>query len=92
MFHKIQGQTAQIPRKPSPLGALAIAREFGVKPQECLYCGDTNTDMDTGKAAGMFTIGVTWGFRPRTELEEHEADAIVENPEEILEIAKKNRG
>lgn len=92
MFHKIQGQTAQIPRKPSPLGALAIARELGVKPEECLYCGDTNTDMDTGKAAGMFTIGVTWGFRPRTELEEHEADAIVENPEEILEIAKKSRG
>ena len=42
MFHKVQGQTAEIPRKPSPLGALAIAREFGVKPEECLYCGDTN--------------------------------------------------
>lgn len=91
MFHKVQGQTAEIPRKPSPLGALAIAGEFGVKPEECLYCGDTNTDMDTGKAAGMLTIGVTWGFRPRTELEEHKADVIVDKPQEILDIARRGR-
>lgn len=91
MFHKIQGQTSEIPRKPSPIGALAVAREFGALPQECLYCGDTNTDMDTGKAAGMFTIGVTWGFRPRTELEEHHADKIVDHPSEILELASECR-
>lgn len=91
MFHKIQGQTSEIPRKPSPIGALAVAKEFGALPQECLYCGDTNTDMDTGKTAGMFTIGVTWGFRPRTELEEHHADKIVDQPSEILELAAECR-
>ena len=91
MFHKIQGQTSEIPRKPSPIGALAVAKEFGALPQECLYCGDTNTDMDTGKAAGMFTIGVTWGFRPRTELEEHHAEKIVDQPSEILELASECR-
>ena len=91
MFHKIQGQPSEIPRKPSPIGALAVANEFGALPQECLYCGDTNTDMDTGKAAGMFTIGVTWGFRPRTELEEHHADKIVDQPSEILELAAECR-
>lgn len=91
MFHKIQGQTSEIPRKPSPIGALAVAKEFGALPQECLYCGDTNTDMDTGKAAGMFTIGVTWGFRPRTELEEHHGDKIVDHPSEILELASECR-
>lgn len=91
MFHKIQGQTSEIPRKPSPIGALAVAKEFGALPQECLYCGDTNTDMDTGKAAGMFTIGVTWGFRPRTELEEHHVDKIVDQPSEILELASECR-
>nr|WP_296008452.1 HAD family hydrolase [uncultured Blautia sp.] len=91
MFHKIQGQTSEIPRKPSPIGAWAVAKEFGAMPQECLYCGDTNTDMDTGKAAGMYTIGVTWGFRPRTELEEHHADKIVDRPSEILELASESR-
>ena len=88
MFHKVQGQTQSIPRKPSPVGALAIAEAFDVRPEECLYCGDTNTDMDTGKAAGMYTIGVTWGFRPRQELVEHHADKIVDTPQEILEIAR----
>lgn len=89
VFHKVQGQTPEIPRKPSPAGALAIAKELGVTPAECLYLGDTNTDMDTGKAAGMFTAGVTWGFRPRTELEEHEAGVIAEHPRQILEFVKE---
>lgn len=89
LFDKVQGQTAEIPRKPSPLGPLAIAREFGADTQECLYMGDTNTDMDTGKAAGMFTIGVTWGFRPRKELEEHQACKIVDKPSEILDYVRK---
>ena len=91
LFDKVQGQTAEIPRKPSPLGPLAIAKEFNAKPSECLYMGDTNTDMDTGNAAGMFTIGVTWGFRPRRELEEHHADKIVDKPEEILAYAKAHK-
>ena len=89
MFHKVQGQTEKVPRKPSPIGALTIAEEFSVRPEECLYLGDTDTDMETGHSAGMFTIGVTWGFRPRTELEEHRADLIVDRPEEILEFVKK---
>lgn len=89
MFHKVQGQTEHIPRKPSPVGALAIAEAFGVEPAQCLYCGDTNTDMDTGKAAGMYTIGVTWGFRSKQELVEHHADRIVDTPKEILEIARE---
>ena len=91
LFDKVQGQTAEIPRKPSPLGPLAIAKEFNAKPSECLYMGDTKTDMDTGNAAGMFTIGVTWGFRPRKELEEHHAAKIVDKPEEILDYAKAHK-
>ena len=67
-------------KKPSPDGALQIAAEFGVKPEECLYMGDTNTDMKTGKSAGMYTIGVLWGFRDRAELEENHADAIIAHP------------
>lgn len=91
MFHKIQGQTEQVPRKPSPVGALTIASEFSLRPEECLYVGDTDTDMETGHGAGMFTIGVTWGFRPRRELEEHKADFIVDRPEEILEFIKSEK-
>ena len=85
-FDMIQGQEEGIPRKPSPEGAWMIAKRFGVKPEECIYVGDTNTDMQTGKAAGMLPVGVTWGFRDRQELEENHADVIIDHPTHLLEL------
>lgn len=64
-FDAVQGQVDGIPRKPAPDGALKLAEKFGVKPEECLYIGDTGTDMLTGTRAGMHTLGVLWGFRDR---------------------------
>lgn len=86
-FDECIGQQDGIARKPSPEGALLIAKRFGVNPSECLYVGDTNTDMQTGNAAGMETVGVLWGFRTRKELEENNARHIVEKPQEILKLA-----
>lgn len=85
-FDLILGQQEGIPRKPSPEGAWMITKQFDLKPEECMYVGDTNTDMQTGKAAGMMTIGVTWGFRDRAELEENHADVIIDHPTELLKI------
>ncbi len=51
-----------------------------------MYVGDTSTDMKTGKAAGMFTVGVLWGFRDRKELEGNHADAIVSSPGELIRL------
>ncbi len=81
------GQRPELRRKPAPDGALLIAREFGVEPADCLYVGDTNTDMKTGAAAGMETVGVLWGFRGRRELEENHARHIIDKPEELGRIA-----
>lgn len=85
-FDWIQGQSDEVPKKPDPTGALTIAKRFGVNRNEVLYFGDTNTDMKTGKAAKMFTVGVTWGFRPRKELEDNHADAIIDSPLQILKL------
>ena len=91
-FDYIQGQTAEIPRKPDPAGVFRIMKEFSVRPEECLYFGDTNTDMETGHAAGLYTVGVAWGFRPRSELEAYHADCIINQPAEILQVYReKNR-
>ena len=87
-FDHIQGQQEGIPRKPSPIGALHIAEIFHAKREECLYFGDTNTDMQTGKAAGMKTVGVTWGFRTREELEENHADILIDTPQEIAALVR----
>lgn len=85
-FQVIRGQREGIPRKPSPRGAILIAEELNVSCNECLYIGDTNTDMKTGNGAGMHTVGVTWGFRERKELEENQAEYIVEYPKELLAL------
>lgn len=83
-FTIVQGQIPQIEKKPSPDGVLYIAEKLGIPAEEFLYVGDTNTDMQTGNNAGTFTVGVLWGFRDRKELEENDADAIIETPLELL--------
>ena len=45
--------------------------------------------MQTGKAAGMYTVGVLWGYREKTELQENGADAFAHTPEEILTLYEK---
>ncbi len=85
-FDLILGEREGIPRKPDPAGPLYAARTLGAVPAECLYLGDTNTDMRTGAAAGMDTVGVTWGFRTREELEAFSPRYIVDDPLEILPI------
>ncbi len=86
LFDVIRGNVRDVPRKPSPEGALLTASELKLSPSEIIYVGDTSTDMKTGKNAGMFTVGVLWGFRERDELEQNGADIIISHPEELLSI------
>lgn len=78
-----------VPLKPDPTAVFEITEKLGVAPGECLYIGDTATDIETGKNSGIFSIGVLWGFRGREELEKAGADAIVSSPNEILLLAEK---
>lgn len=87
-FACVRGERADTPKKPAPDGALLICRELGIDPEDCLYLGDTNTDMRTGLAAGMDTVGVTWGFRDREELVSFHPKYIVDHPSEVEEILK----
>lgn len=84
-FDAVYGQREGVPKKPDPSGAIEIMNELSAAPEECIYVGDTSTDMQTGKSGGMLTIGVLWGFRGREELEENNADIIVQTPLEIVE-------
>lgn len=84
-FDAIVGQREGVKKKPDPSGALEVARILNVSPSQCAFVGDTNVDMQTGTNAGMFKIGVLWGFRTREELEENGADEIVQIPVQIVE-------
>ena len=83
-FQAVQGATRELPRKPDPCGALAIAARVGVAPDKILYLGDTNTDMQTAAAAGMFPVGALWGFRTAEELLASGAAALVKTPLDVL--------
>ena len=82
----VQGQQEGVPRKPDPTAALMIAEQFGVDCRECVYVGDSDVDMQTGNAAGMKSVGVTWGFRPKEVLLEHGAQHTIDKPEELITI------
>jgi len=58
--------------------------KLGVSPEEGIYIGDSDVDMKTGKAAGMFTVGAEWGFRTKELLVETGADATIAHAEELL--------
>lgn len=88
-FDCIRGEQADTPKKPAPDGALLVCRQLGMTPSDCLYLGDTNTDMRTGLSAGMDTVGVTWGFRDREELLSFNPKYIVDRPEQVEEIFKQ---
>jgi phosphoglycolate phosphatase len=85
-FASAQGALPEVPRKPDPAGALAISRSIGVSPDSFLYLGDTNTDMETANAAGMFPVAALWGFRPEKELREAGARFLAAQPQDVLAL------
>lgn len=88
VFDKVEGQQEGIPRKPDPTALIHLADTFSLSCEECVYVGDSEVDMKTGLAAGMKTVGVTWGFRDRDVLESHGAHRIIDRPEELLDIVE----
>jgi phosphoglycolate phosphatase len=90
-FEAVLGQREGIPRKPDPAGAVEIAALMDLAPERILYVGDTAVDMQTANAAGMFPVGVSWGFRPRSELLAGGARAMIDRPEELLQWFSQQR-
>ncbi|MBZ5656839.1 MAG: HAD-IA family hydrolase [Acidobacteriia bacterium] len=86
-FVRIYGGNSFATKKPDPLGAETILHETGVRPDESLMIGDSSIDVLTGRNAGMWTCGVTYGFAPQT-LEEVAPDVVVERPGELGELLR----
>jgi phosphoglycolate phosphatase len=83
-FDVVQGVRQDGIKKPDPAGALAIAQKLHVAPASVLYLGDTNTDMLTASRAGMYAVGVLWGFRTADELKKNGARAMIARPQDLL--------
>jgi HAD superfamily hydrolase (TIGR01509 family) len=66
-------------KKPAPDPLIACARQLDMKPDSCVYVGDTTTDIKAGKAAGMRTVGVLTGFDDYESLNRENPDAIIDS-------------
>lgn len=89
-FVKILGQRECCPVKPDPQVIREVMAEIpGIQPEEVVYCGDSDVDMFTGHNAGVRTIGVTWGFRGREELQACNPWLLVDCPAEIVDAILK---
>lgn len=83
-FAAVLGQRPDVPLKPDPAVVLEILARTQTAPERVLYVGDSGVDMLTAAAAGVRSVGVAWGFRPREELAENGAGRIIDRPEELL--------
>ena len=86
-FVKILGQREGRPIKPDPqIVDEAMEGVPGIRKDEVIYVGDSNVDMETGINAGVRTIGVTWGFRTREELQAYSPHALIDHPMQLVEF------
>jgi phosphoglycolate phosphatase len=85
-FSKIVGARPDYPKKPDPSGARLISDFLNISPEQMIYLGDSDVDMQTARGAGMLAIGVLWGFRSKEELLNNGADHLLNVPEELMEI------
>ena len=82
-FIEILGQREGINVKPDPSIVFDILQKANVNKEEVLYVGDSGVDMQTAINAGVDAVGVTWGFRPRTELEGFQPMGLIDKAEEL---------
>lgn len=81
----VWGQQPPFAVKPDPAVYRHVAGLLGVRPEDTVYCGDSDVDMLFAKNAGARAVGCLWGFRGKAELEGAGADALAETPLDILE-------
>jgi len=82
---QIYGGNSFVTKKPDPHGARVLLKEHGAMPSEAIMIGDSQNDVLTANNAGMFSVGVTYGFSPES-LGIHPPDALIDHPGELLEV------
>ncbi|MBV9609026.1 MAG: HAD-IA family hydrolase [Acidobacteria bacterium] len=87
-FFQVYGGNSFPTKKPDPLGAQTLLEESGTKPEEAIMVGDSMIDVVTARNAGIFSVGVSYGFRPET-LRLDPPDVLVDTPAELAEVLKQ---
>ncbi len=85
LMTQIYGGNSFPTKKPDPHGARVLLQEHGVKAAQAIMIGDSQNDVLTANNAGMFSVGVTYGFSPES-LAIHPPDVLIDRPGELLEV------
>jgi phosphoglycolate phosphatase len=84
-FSQVYGGNSFATKKPDPEGAKKLLEEHSVSAENAVIVGDSHVDIKTGRNAGMWTIGVTYGFAPHT-LADSPGDVMVDHPSDLAEV------
>ena len=86
IFSSVTGERQGVAKKPAPDLIWEAMKKLNASKEESVYIGDSEVDIEAAKNAGLPCISVAWGFKGREFLKEHNAEMIVDAPEEILEL------
>jgi phosphoglycolate phosphatase len=88
-FRAVYGGDSFDTKKPDPSGALTILKELGAAPADSAMVGDSDVDIQTARNAGMFAVGVRYGFGQHNR-EKQPADLYVDSLAELLVLTKNH--
>lgn len=86
IFASVNGFSPLYPHKPAPDSVLAIMKEMGVSAERTVFIGDSAIDIKTAANAGLYSIGVSWGFGGVDSFKDVTPDVLVHEPVQLLEI------
>lgn len=92
LFSVVQGALPGVPVKPDPALLHRLMDRMGADPENTLFVGDSNVDIQTAKNGDLPGCGVLWGFRTQAELEEADADFLVSDPEQLYALITAKNG
>ncbi|HME32427.1 MAG TPA: HAD-IA family hydrolase, partial [Terriglobales bacterium] len=90
-FFQIYGGNSFETKKPDPFGADTLLREAGATAEQTVMVGDSQVDILTARNAGLWSVGVTYGFAPQT-LEQVSPDVLVDSPAELARALTMGQG
>lgn len=85
-FDSAVGLSTEALKKPNPFEAIEISKNWNIKPEEILFVGDSDIDMQTAINANMFPVGVSWGYRTEEELKASGAKVVINSPLDLIEV------
>ena len=89
-FEPTLGQRPDVPRKPDPAAVREIMEYHQVVAEQVFFVGDSEIDIQTAQNAGVFSIGVSWGYRPASALVDQGVDLLAEEPGDLLSFVEEN--